>query len=184
MWPLQVPLWKVLLGSGSFQGNLFLVIQMSKRGANFWWWLRSCASISHRVSVWINGFLRKNNGSTVPGQLIVLCRHCSSGTIVFFLKLNKSRGSDGEFGVSDGKRREIIVVSFWECGGSCDLSWGLWDVLMVAETGVKSSSVIDGCQGHSTLSSQRVFEGARLTQLVQLVTAGRLFPCHEGRVDP
>ena len=24
------------------------------------------------------------------------------------------------------------------------------------------------------------FEGARLTQLVQLVTAGRLFPCHEG----
>ena len=28
------------------------------------------------------------------------------------------------------------------------------------------------------------FEGARLTQLVQLVTAGRLFPCHKGRVDP
>ena len=28
------------------------------------------------------------------------------------------------------------------------------------------------------------FEGARLTQLVQLVTASRLFPCHEGRVDP
>ena len=28
------------------------------------------------------------------------------------------------------------------------------------------------------------FEGARLTQLVQLVTADRLFPCHEGRVDP
>ena len=28
------------------------------------------------------------------------------------------------------------------------------------------------------------FEGARLTQLVQLVTSGRLFPCHEGRVDP
>ena len=28
------------------------------------------------------------------------------------------------------------------------------------------------------------FEGARLTQLVQLVTAGRLFPCHEGQVDP
>ena len=27
------------------------------------------------------------------------------------------------------------------------------------------------------------FEGARLTQLVQLVTAGRLFPCHKGRVD-
>ena len=25
------------------------------------------------------------------------------------------------------------------------------------------------------------FEGAWLTQLVQLVTAGRLFPCHEGR---
>ena len=39
------------------------------------------------------------------------------------------------------------------------------------------------CQGHSTLSSQRVFEGARLTQLVQLVTAGRLFPCHKGWVD-
>ena len=39
------------------------------------------------------------------------------------------------------------------------------------------------CQGHSTLSSQRVFEGARLTQLVQLVTAGRLFPCHKGQVD-
>ena len=28
------------------------------------------------------------------------------------------------------------------------------------------------------------FEGAWLTQLVQLVTADRLFPCHEGRVDP
>ena len=28
------------------------------------------------------------------------------------------------------------------------------------------------------------FEGARLTQLVQLVTAGRLFPYHEGRVNP
>ena len=28
------------------------------------------------------------------------------------------------------------------------------------------------------------FKGARLTQLVQLVTAGRLFPCHKGRVDP
>ena len=28
------------------------------------------------------------------------------------------------------------------------------------------------------------FEGARLTQLVQLVTASRLFPCHEGQVDP
>ena len=28
------------------------------------------------------------------------------------------------------------------------------------------------------------FEGARLTQLVQLVTADRLFPCHEGQVDP
>ena len=41
-----------------------------------------------------------------------------------------------------------------------------------------------GCQGHSTLSSQCVFEGAQLTQLVQLVTAGRLFPCHKGRVDP
>ena len=27
------------------------------------------------------------------------------------------------------------------------------------------------------------FEGAQLTQLVQLVTAGRLFPCHEGRVN-
>ena len=27
------------------------------------------------------------------------------------------------------------------------------------------------------------FEGTRLTQLVQLVTASRLFPCHEGRVD-
>ena len=39
------------------------------------------------------------------------------------------------------------------------------------------------CQGHSTLSSQRV-EGAQLTQLVQLVTAGRLFLGHEGRVDP
>ena len=24
------------------------------------------------------------------------------------------------------------------------------------------------------------FEGTRLTQLVQLVTAGRLFPCHKG----
>ena len=28
------------------------------------------------------------------------------------------------------------------------------------------------------------FEGARLTELVQLVTAGRLFPCHKGRVNP
>ena len=28
------------------------------------------------------------------------------------------------------------------------------------------------------------FEGVQLTQLVQLVTAGRLFPCHKGRVDP
>ena len=28
------------------------------------------------------------------------------------------------------------------------------------------------------------FEGARLTQLVQLVTAGRLFASHKGRVDP
>ena len=27
------------------------------------------------------------------------------------------------------------------------------------------------------------FEGTRLTQLVQLVTANRLFPCHEGRVN-
>ena len=27
------------------------------------------------------------------------------------------------------------------------------------------------------------FEGAQLTQLVQLVTADRLFPCHKGRVD-
>ena len=36
------------------------------------------------------------------------------------------------------------------------------------------------CQGHSTLSSQRVFEGAQLTQLVQLVTAGRLFLGHKG----
>ena len=27
------------------------------------------------------------------------------------------------------------------------------------------------------------FEGTRLTQLVQPVTAGRLFPCHKGRVD-
>ena len=39
------------------------------------------------------------------------------------------------------------------------------------------------CQGHSTLSSQRVFEGTWLTQLVRLVTADRLFPCHKGRVD-
>ena len=42
---------------------------------------------------------------------------------------------------------------------------------------------VSACQGHSTLSTQRVFEGAWLTQLVQLVTAGRLFPCHEGQVD-
>ena len=28
------------------------------------------------------------------------------------------------------------------------------------------------------------FEGAQLTQLVQLVTAGRLFLGHKGRVDP
>ena len=28
------------------------------------------------------------------------------------------------------------------------------------------------------------FEGAQLTQLVQLVTAGRLFLGHEGQVDP
>ena len=40
------------------------------------------------------------------------------------------------------------------------------------------------CQGHSTLSSQCVFEGAQLTQLVQLVTAGRLFLGHKRRVDP
>ena len=39
------------------------------------------------------------------------------------------------------------------------------------------------CQGHSTLSSQRVFEDTRLTQLVQLVTAGRLFLGHKGRGD-
>ena len=42
---------------------------------------------------------------------------------------------------------------------------------------------LDSCQGHSTLSSQRVFEGARLTQLVQLVTASRLFLGHKGRVN-
>ena len=36
------------------------------------------------------------------------------------------------------------------------------------------------CQGHSTLSSQRVFEGTWLTQLLQLVTAGRLFLGHKG----
>ena len=46
-----------------------------------------------------------------------------------------------------------------------------------------SFSKLVRCQGHSTLSSQCVFEGARLTQLVQLVTAGRLFLGHEGRVD-
>ena len=28
------------------------------------------------------------------------------------------------------------------------------------------------------------FEGAWLTQLVLLVTASKLFPCHKGRVDP
>ena len=56
---------------------------------------------------------------------------------------------------------------------------------------LRSQSQADGaqlaalsCQDHSTLSSQRVFEGTQLTQLVQLVTAGRLFPCHKGRVDP
>ena len=39
------------------------------------------------------------------------------------------------------------------------------------------------CQGHSTLSSERVFEGTWLTQLVQLVTASRLFLGHKGQVD-
>ena len=41
-------------------------------------------------------------------------------------------------------------------------------------------SNLDTCQGHSTLSSQSCFEGARLTQLIQLVTASRLFLGHEG----
>ena len=27
--------------------------------------------------------------------------------------------------MSDGKRWEITEVSFWECGGSCDLGSGL-----------------------------------------------------------
>ena len=49
---------------------------------------------------------------------------------------------------------------------------------------VVKGSFQSSCQGHSTLSSQRVFEGARLTQLVQLVTAGRLFLGHKGQVDP
>ena len=40
------------------------------------------------------------------------------------------------------------------------------------------------CQGHSTLSSQRIFKGAQLTQLVLLVTASRLFLGHKGQVDP
>ena len=52
-------------------------------------------------------------------------------------------------GMSDGKRWEIIVVSFWECGGSCDLGSGLCGVLMVAETRVEvlmlqSEVMIDG----------------------------------------
>ena len=44
-------------------------------------------------------------------------------------------------------------------------------------------TIINICQGHSTLSSQCVFGGAQLTQLVQLVTASRLFLGHEGQVD-
>ena len=46
-----------------------------------------------------------------------------------------------------------------------------------------STCLVMECQGHSTLSSQHVFEDTQLTQLVQLVTANRLFPCHKGRVD-
>ena len=31
-------------------------------------------------NIWISGFVRKINGSTVPGWLIVLCQHYLSGT--------------------------------------------------------------------------------------------------------
>ena len=46
-----------------------------------------------------------------------------------------------------------------------------------------ATEVVTFCLGHSTLSSQCVCEGAWLTQLVLLVTAGRLFLGHKGRVD-
>ena len=48
---------------------------------------------------------------------------------------------------------------------------------------VETVGLVQNCQGHSTLSCQCVFEGAQLTQLVQLVTAGRLFLGHKGQVD-
>ena len=51
-------------------------------------------------NIWISGSLRKNNGSTVPGQLIVLCQHCSPGTIV--LKLDKLLGVGGKIRVLEG----------------------------------------------------------------------------------
>ena len=53
----------------------------------------------------------------------------------------------------------------------------------------RGSGESGGSPGSSSLSGplypklSTCFEGARLTQLVQLVTADRLFPCHKGQVD-
>ena len=45
------------------------------------------------------------------------------------------------------------------------------------------SPISVACQGYS-IQALNMFEGTRLTQLLQVVTAGRLFLIHKGQVDP
>ena len=54
---------------------------------------------------------------------------------------------------------------------------------MDREGGAEADCTLSGMSGPLYPKLSTCFEGAWLTQLVQLVTAGRLFLGHKGRVD-
>ena len=82
-----------------------------------------------------------------------------------------------------------MVKEWWPCiipaimrARSMDCREGSRQIISATISGLGTNTAPVSGPLYPKLST--CFEGSQLTQLVQLVTAGRLFPCHEGRVDP
>ena len=112
------------------------------------------------------------NEAAVENELaipILVCGQQACRAIRF--RFNPQSAPSWEGGVSTYRDSTALRLSkCWGGGRSLQQRQGgreLW-VLLAQKPRMR----LPMCQGHSTLSSQHVFEGAWLTQLVQLVTAG------------
>ena len=101
----------------------------------------------------------------------------SSGAVDFYMI------GEGGFGIGDTLLlgpKDLFALFFGDLGPG-DEDDSFFEVIAIHDVEDYTGEFLSGPL-YPKLSTS--FEGARLTQLVQLVTAGRLFPCHKGQVDP